>query len=626
MVGAAGIAALTYLRHEPAGRGRPLLISLRAASLVLIVLLLLDPLVHIRPATRSSSRVILDGSLSMLVGDSWSRGVAAARKSAGRDAVMLFGTDVRLARPDSLAVLRPYAGASRLLPALQSAAEAGAERVTVITDGNIEDPDEVRRWLPALNLEIRFENVARPMPPNRAIRDVEAPAWAEAGKPVTLRIHTRSTSSAGTAVVVTQDGKRVAATNGDSVSFIAHGPREGGFVRYDVAFETHDSIPDDDARSVYVFVAEKPAGVVLVSFDPDWEPRFLHPVLENALGLPVRTFLRVPAGLYFRGGNGAEAGAKVQEADVLRAVRAADFVVLHGLTSAAPDWAQQSALRARRLMIFPGRSGIQEPVRTSGAVDGDWYVSADLPASPISALLAGMDVGSLPPLNSLQSAEAGSAAWAPLVGGRTPHGGRSPLVLAEAHTGGRRAIALGEGYWKWAIRGGAARDAYARLWGALAGWVVQDAARITASSIRPVSRSVARGTALRWLAPGLAADSLAVSMRDAAGNIRSQMVHMEPGDSAQSAALAPGHYHYDVRAFAAGKEIARATGPLTVESYSSEFTRMPVDLKQLERGPRSLAGTSRVQGRALHTFSGLYLLLALLLCAEWILRRRWGLR
>src|SRR5207253_6888060 len=121
-----------------------------------------------------------------------------------------------------------------------------------------------------------------------------------------------------------------------NIEFNASGPPQGGLVRFDVSFETSDNIKDDDVRSVYVFISDKPAGVAIVSFDPDWEPRFLHPVLADALGLPVRTFLRVPAGSYFRGGNGLEAGGKVDEAVVRRAVAEADLVVLHGVGSAAP--------------------------------------------------------------------------------------------------------------------------------------------------------------------------------------------------------------------------------------------------------------------------------------------------
>lgn len=620
-----GLSWYTYARREPPGRGRAALIAMRTAALVLIILLLVDPKLASAPRRSGGARVLLDASLSMGMGNAWQRGVADAART--RAPVLLFGTDVRTVSADSLAAVEPFAGGSRLLPALQSAAEAGADRVTLITDGGIEDSDDVARWLPTLGISLDIRNVGAAPRANRAIADVDAPAWAEAGKPVTLRL--RVAARGGTrdrAIVVRQNGTIVGRTQADTVSFPANGPAEGGLVRYDVAFERADSIPDDDVRSIYIFVSEKPAGVAIVSFDPDWEPRFLHPVIEDALGLPVRTFLRVPTGIYLRGGGGLEAGGRVDEATVLRAVREADLLVLHGLSDDAPEWAQQAARATRRMIVFPAEAGIQQPVRTAASVAGDWYVAPELPASPISSLLAGIDASALPPLTSLQQTTIADAAWAPLLGGRTPRGGRSALVIAEERAGRRWVVALGRGYWRWAFRGGSAREAYTRLWAALAGWVVQDEAVVAGAAIRPVERAVARATAVRWLAPGIAADSLVLALRDARGRTSRARLVAERGDTMSSAPLQPGHYSYDVRAFSAGREVARSSGPLTMESYSPEFMRGRVDLDELKRAPAALAGANAAAGRPLHTYSWLYVLIVALLCAEWILRRRWGLR
>ena len=622
---AIAISAFTYLRHEPAGRGRSILIALRAASLTLIMLLLVDPRMRASGNRAAESRVVVDASLSMQMGGAWERAVNDASLAQGR--VLLAGSEVRSVTLDSLRNITPGMGSSSVLPALQSAAEANAGRVVLITDGAIDDAAEVARWLPALGLSLDIRNVGGSVIANRALSDVEAPVWAEAGKPLSFRIRRASSGAPATgAVVVRQDGNVVARTEADTVSFIASGPNEGGVVRFDVAYETPDSIPDDDLRSVYVFISDKPAGVAIVSFDPDWEPRFLHPVLEAALGLPVRTFLRMPAGIYVRGGGGLEAGTRADENDVLRAVNEADLLVLHGLTSAAPEWAQNFARTARRLIVFPGDAGLEHPVQTSGAVEADWYVSSELPASPITSLLAGMDMGAVPPLNSLQSTTLAENAWTPLHGGRTPRGGQSPLVAAEERGGRRWAVALGRGYWRWAFRGGSAHDAYARLWGALAGWVVQDRAQVAGASIRPVERAVARATPLRWVAPGVAADSFVLMMAGADALATRATLIAERGDTAVSAALAPGHYTYDIRAFSGGDEVARSSGPLTIETYSPEFIRHVVDLDELRRAPTALAGVGRARGRPLHTYAWLYIVLTALLCAEWILRRRWGLR
>jgi hypothetical protein len=496
---------------------------------------------------------------------------------------------------------------------------------------------EVERWLPTLGISLDVRNVANTRGANRAISMVEAPTWAEAGKPFTLRVSVAATNSGRAGVVVRQNGNQVARADVDLIangvaaaplSFNAQGPPNGGFVRYDISLEQGDSIPDDDVRTAYVFVSEKPAGVAIVSFDPDWEPRFLHPVIESALGLPVRTFLRVPAGIYFRGGGGLEAGARVDEALVRRAVEQADLLVLHGLNSRAPEWAHGIAGTARRLIVFPGETGVQSPIATSASIEADWYISPELPASPITPLLAGIDASTLPPLTGLQSTVVAENAWVPLLGGRTRRGGSSPLIVAEERRGRRWVVALGSGYWRWAFRGGPARDAYTRLWAALAGWVVQDRAQVAGAAIRPVERAVARATPLRWVAPGITADSFVLALRSATGASSRAVLVPERGDSAVSAAHAPGHYAYDIAAYSDGQEVARARGPVTVEAYSPEFMRRAVDLDQLAKAPAALAGAGRSgrAGRPLHTYAWLYVVLIALLCTEWILRRRWGLR
>ncbi|HUP87971.1 MAG TPA: hypothetical protein VM100_01330 [Longimicrobiales bacterium] len=598
LVGALLLSWYQYFRREPQGRGRAALSALRSASLILILLLLIDPSFQSAP-TAARSRVILDSSLSMhLNGEAeWKSAELAAQQAAKGTQVIRAGSDSE----------------TRLLPALQAAAETGARKVVLFTDAAFDDAAEISRWLPSLGLDVDVREAGGKAKANRAISDVDAPSWAESGKPLTMRVSIAAieTDPAAT-VIVRQNGNEVARANGSGtidLNFNAKGPPEGGLVRYDIAFEQKDAIPDDDVRSAYVFISDKPAGVAIVSFDPDWEPRFLHPVLAEALGLPVRTFLRTPAGIYFRAGNGGEAGGKVDEAIVRRAVSEADLLVLHGFSANVPDWAKQSANTARHSIVFLDSDG----------VDADWYVSGDVPSSPIASLLAGMDVSELPPLTSLQSTSL-DYAWAALTGGRTPRGGNAPLVVAVTTEGRRSALALGTGYWRWSFRGGNARDAYVRLWGALAGWIVQGDAQVAASAIRPVQRTIPRGAPVRFVAPGVIADSLVLLTNGKRSTLQLQQ------DTATGAPLPAGHYNYDIRAFAGGKEIASARGPLTVESYSPEFIRRRADLSIFKSGVAALQRPDKGAGKPLHSYSWLYVLLVALLAGEWILRRRWGLR
>lgn len=639
---ALGFSYFTYFRREPGGRGRVLLMALRAAALILVLLLLVDPKLGARPRTnRSHTRVVLDVSLSMRprASDSaaWQRAKTIARQN-GKAGVILAGALPRSVSADSLARVQPTAATSRILPAVQAAAEAGAQRIVLVTDGAIEDVHELTRWLPRLGVQLDVERVGAADVANRALTELDAPAWAEAGKPLQLRVSVTARGWAANqpaSIVVRQNGNVVARVQTPlpadgrqataTVSFNASGPAEGGLVRYDVAFETPDSIPDDDVRSAYVFVSEEPAGVAIVSFLPDWEPRFLHPVLAQALGLPVRTFLRVPAGGYFRAGDGLEAGTRVDEGAVRRAIAQADLVVLHGVTENAPSWWREVASGSARVILFPA-DALGEPYEVSRGVDGDWYASPEVPASPIAGFMQGLDFGEVPPLETVFTATAPQNGWTPLFAGRSRRGGRAPILIAQQSGTRRTAIALGTGYWRWAFRGGASRDLYQRLWGSLAGWLAQDHAQVAGSAIRPVTRAVARGEPVRWVAPGLGVDSFQVQLTDADGRSITSTVAPQRGDTALTAAVAPGHYRYAARVFAAGREVARAAGPLTVESYSAEFMRAPADLSALRSAPAALASTAPGAGRPLHTHMWPYVMLVLLLCAEWILRRRWGLR
>ena len=146
LFGALALSLYTYRVLEPPGRGRALLIALRTAALTLIILLLLDPHLHThaKNANNGSTRVVLDASLSMSLQNEWPRALADARHAAGNQPVLLAGNNVRSTTTDSLNAVTPTDGESRVLPALQSAAEAGAQRVVLITDGAI--TDAFPRW------------------------------------------------------------------------------------------------------------------------------------------------------------------------------------------------------------------------------------------------------------------------------------------------------------------------------------------------------------------------------------------------------------------------------------------------------------------------------------------------
>ncbi len=643
VIALAGLGALLYVyrRREPAGRGRTQLALLRWSALAVLLLLLFDPRVKqpVDRAAASRAPVLVDGSLSMRMpaagGRSrWQQAVAEATRRAGNGGIVLFGDEPRTTTKDSIAMVQPDATRSRLLPALQAAAEAGATTVSVITDGDIEDADAVGRWLPRLGLRVEWVTVGSP-PPNRTFAEISSPSWAESGKPLDVSVGIQATGDSRDSlrVVLRQDGRVIglqsvlaaAAGRMANATVVArpNAPAGGGFIRIDASLEGNDGFRDDDVRSLYVYVSDDPAGVVLVSLAPDWEPRFLLPVLERASGLPTRGYLRGTGGMWMRLGGGLDAGQRVPDAVVRSAAANADLLVVHNASSDVPDWIDGALGSARRMLVIPAADalGLGVPVELGTATTDDWFVSADVPASPVALLLDGIVVDDVPPLDAVHQSAGPPGAWSPLTVTRGRRGRPSPLALAGELDGRKWAVALGSGYWRWAFMGGAAGDVYSRLWSSLGGWLTRDTRGADVSALRPVQRAVPRGEPVHFVSRLGALDSLRIRV---AADARDRVIVAE-NDTASLTGLAPGTYRYDATGYA-GSAAVTATGEVTVETYSPEFARMPAALAKSDAATALRDVVRASETKPLHTSWIPYVVLLLLLAAEWILRRRWGLR
>ena len=637
-------AVFHYRRHEPAGRGRVILGVLRGTTLAVLLLLLFDPVVPaVAVGGAGGTAVLVDASLSMGLpaergGTAWGEARSVV-DSVGADRVLLCGAGEALGVA-GLGEEAPVATGSRLAPALRSALEAGAERVLVVTDGALEDAAEAERIAGAGAGHVRVRLVGDGGAANLGLPAVEAPAWLEVGERATVRVTVDGrgpVTADSVTVVVSRDsvelGRATAAApaRGQAVPVsvpIEPGEAGAGPVRLDIALTPGGAVAADDVRHVYVRIAEEPAGVALVSFQPDQEPRFLLPVLERALGLPVRGWMALAGDRYLRLGTGEEAGRSGDVAGVRRAVAGADLVVLHGLTAAAPEWAQEAAAVRRRVLVFPGDPWPRTlPVGAGPARAGDWYPVSEPPPSPVAALLAGVEAGDAPPLTTLRAPTATDAElWTPVEARLGRQGEPRPVVLAGEPDGRRVAVALGTGYWRWAFAGGGGRELYDRMWSAVAAWLLEAGPDAGPEAVRPATLAVPRGAEIQWLAPG-DADSLRISyepLDGSAGPARDTSIAAEAGRGS-TAALPPGRYRY--RAGVPGDSGVSGEGELTVEAYSPELSRptVPLRLDGGGGGDRG-AGAMGAPGRPLHATPWPYAVVVLLLCVEWVLRRRWGLR
>jgi hypothetical protein len=313
---------------------------------------------------------------------------------------------------------------------------------------------------------------------------------------------------------------------------------------------------------------------------------------------------------------------------VRRAAQNADLLVVHNASKSMPAWLAAAIPAARRLLVLPGSdaAGLVLPVQVTLATADDWFVSAEVPASPLAPLLAGLRADDVPPLEALHLASAPPGAWSPVTVTRGRRGRPSPLVLAAEEGGKRWAVALGSGYWRWAFLGGSAADVYNRIWSSLGGWLTRDAKGAEVAILRPVERVVLRGEAVRFVSRAGGLDSVRLRITPANGAVAMSVTARADRDTATLGVLPPGTYRYDATGHS-GEAIERAAGELTVESYSPEFARARAALADGGAAAEALrAGVRASETRPLHTSWVPYALLLLLLAAEWILRRRWGLR
>ncbi|MGD2153964.1 MAG: hypothetical protein PVG79_11910 [Gemmatimonadales bacterium] len=633
--GAGAIAAYLlwwYRSREEPVRGRVWPALIRGAALLLAWLILLNPEVPVaRQAPERRDAVLLDASYSMsrpVGGDGPSTWQAALDSLPGSGYIWLFGGTVpRLARVDSLPD-EPFYGESRLTPAVRAAAAAGARRALVYTDARLADVDASLDEARRLGLSLSFVTVGSGYP-ELGISAVSAPSSIQVGDTAVVRVEVVAAGAGADSVRldVLDDRGRVRATGRvetpDAGRFaplrlafpVAGSP---GVRRYTVRIaEPSDPEVRDNRRAFYLRVGERPSGPVLISLLPDWEPSFLIPNLDRLTDTPAAAYLWLADSLVTLEDYRAVSVARVE-----RRARDAPLLVLHGYGADAPPWAQTLARDAQRLLVLPtGAMAFDLPgwgVRVGFPDEGEWYVSREVPRSPLALDLSGHHVEELPPLVRLRSVEA-ERSWAPLDVRRFRRGEPEPAIVAGTMGSRRWAVAGAEGFWRWAFRRGAGRQLYRTLWTGLAGWLVTGRAS-AGPGLEPTRRAVERGEALAWAVPGRA-DSLVVDISD----VDSALVWSGAAGPADTLSvwLPPGRYSYRARAHT-GEQVTAAAGPVEVEEFTRELLPTPTAL--VEPAELTVAGDREVGRRGLATLGWPYLVLIVLFCAEWAVRRLIGLR
>ena len=533
--------------------------------------------------------------------------------------------------PDSLGAAVPDGVESRLAGAVGVAAEAGARHVTLVTDRRLDDPVAAATAARRLGVGLAVDSLGAPEE-NLGLARLVLPAYPRPGEILRGSVEVEGAADVDSVtVVVAVDGHpratlRLAAPAAGGVtaarfSLGAAAALGSGLHRVTARVEHPDAFPLDNERTAIVTIDAEETGVLLVSFVPDWEPRFLLPVLDQVTGLPVRGYLRTGPGRFHpMAASAAGRPEPIDAAALARLLRRAGMVALLGVDAAALDLIEPATARTRRLLLFPrdGAGAGVAGVATGSPLPGEWYLD-EAPPSPVADQAGGFAAAGLPPLTGLLPlADAGGGvALSARLGGV----GDPVAVLVLRQEGRRRtATVLARGFWRWAFRDGAPREHYRRLWAAVAGWLIADEPAAAGHGVRPAGMVAPRGLPVRWLGQGYEGEEVLLAVTDSAGApVLDSAVTVPPGGLFTTPPLPPGRYEYAAAA-------ADTTGGVfEVESFTGDMLRRAVDPASLtvRAGP---GGASLEGGRPLRTWPFPYLVILAALCWEWVGRRRAGLR
>lgn len=598
LAAALGLAALSYLPALRTDRRAWIPALLRTAGALLLAAAALDA-----PAGRARAAqpfVALDASAS------WTRGADALALDAARDTARRAAADAVLLAGDSVRPGDPRDagrdGATRLADAVDRATAAGRPLV-VVTDGEADDS-------PALARAPRGSRVVVVRPArgrDAAVLDADAPRAAAARDTLGVRA-TVAADAAGAAageLAVLLD-TRVLATvplpalaphtrQEVRVRALLGGAPTGAHALRLVVRSAGDREPRNDTLALALDVTDAPAAV-FVSGAPDYDARLLLAVLRGSLALPVRGYLRVAPGQWRTEGT----LAVVSEAEVRAAAARASLLVLHGDTA---------ALGAPRALGRGALALVATPATASSPVE--WY-AVGAPPSPVAGALADVAWDSLPPLDVGAAPPAGE--WQGVVARAGRQGPARPIVVGSDAV--RRTVVAGAGgFWRWQFRGGRAADAATALWGALFDWLA--AGRGDERRVVPELAAVRAGELVRWRRTG--PDSvvrITLARRGASGPARTDTLVLRfaaGARTAESPPLAPGTYDVGVPGGAA---------VLAVNASRELLPQRPSVVAGAVGAGVPAAGTAR----RLRDSGWPFAMAALLFCAEWVMRRRQGLR
>ncbi len=634
-------AAWIYRTRELPVRGRTMFALLRGTTLAALVVLLWNPALPGDGDRAGPPVLVVDASPSM------NAGLAETASERADRLAESFGDRVE------------RVGGS-LVDAAARAGEAGAERVVIATDLRGGEGVSIRALAAESSVPVEVVDVGDTLD-NAGISEVVVPDRARPGEEatVTVRVHATTEAPREVRLMAGDDTLAQAAVEPGApgtdrpvqLTFVVPeasagvGPSDGaGDLVVEAIVGAGDDFADDDRRMAVLALDDPGGGIVAVSWAPDWELRMLVPLLDEVSGLRARAFHALGEDRWLRA---SDQPAVVKGAEVRNALSRAEMVVVHAAPPADTGLAGLARTVPRRLELAlePAASGGSGPPQP-----GEWYVSADLPVSPIAAELAGIELLGLPPLSRVHTGT--PAAGSPIELQRGGSGAPVPAFDLRRADGERIVTARAEGFWRWALREGDARELYRRLWSGLAAWSLTPDGSTRTAGFGPAVAEVRPGETVRVLvgeAPSAdtGADTGAVPVDAAAHAVELIWSDRRSGAAirtdtipagSSTVASVPGFAERGVVDWSARVVTAElegdaptatpmASGTLLVQPAGTEMrpgrdSTLVDDVAAIVRAGNPVAAG----GTPLRDTPWPWLLLVGLLSAEWIGRRRAGLR
>ena len=636
-----------YSRMEIAISSWKSLAILRFLTLSMVLLLIWDPNIPVARTEIGQDTVwmLLDGSWSMRPTDQSRPELLAEVMERLTEMeemplrIMLFGERPRFVSADSVESIDFRDELSRLGPALVSAAEAGASDVLVLSDFRIDDVEILDSYSQTYGLDVKFERldmerrnvgvedfmVFRNDPLEETVT-AQASIFSEglqADESITIEIFEEEN------LVVSEEVNPISI--GNTLMFEVELPinhEASGLLEYRISLGIlEDDFSLDNQKSTFIDMSFSDKEIVFLSMKPDWEPRFLLPVLSEVSGLSFEGFLSLGDDQFLSMNDIEGDESIVTESRVKRAVAASRILIVHGLAGNSPDWVMDALDNSSSTIAFieDGTAASKMGVSTQQSiVEGEWYLESSLKPSPLASTLSGIDLTSLAPLNAVLPMLDPNSYLRPIEFRRNGLGQiQAPLILNESDDR-KQALVLASGFWRWSSRGGNSREVYRRLWSGVLGWLMASEVASNIRLVEPEVRVWSENDQSRWSAWGLANNSIHLMIYKDEKLVQDTTVIVNPESQFFINGLGLGSYSYRADDINSGDLLG--SGRFKVENHSLEWFRVPRDLVDIYSDLPSSTAIGSGFSRPLHTYIIPYLLIIIFLSIEWIGRRQRGLR